>query len=62
MPSATFNKPVEEVIEGKCKYSYYSVANNEYSEKIKSRICHIVLPGTSKDNADIILFEVTKYK
>ena len=59
MPSATFNKPVEEVIEGKCKYSYYSVANNEYSEKIKSRICHIVLPGTSKDNADIILLIFT---
>ena len=59
MPAATFFKPIEDILNGKCQYEYYSQDDETFSVDKKTRICHIVLNEASDDCKDLVVMIFT---
>lgn len=59
MPAATFFKPIEDILNGKCQYEYYSQDDETFSTDKKTRICHISLNKASDDCKDLVVMIFT---
>lgn len=59
MPAQSFIEPMENILNGKCKYEYFDYQNNEFSITKKTRILHIEMPNSGDMNSNIVVLTFT---